>query len=113
MSFDVGIGKCRSVSGDRVDVWVDSSVVNKIVPDAKWQKAGVSVLRVSRGLCSTQRPVEADEEVFLSSERVGAKSTGLIDYLGSGEFVRVGLAALVPALDERTYPASSRKPGWR
>ena len=113
MSSDGGIGKCRSVCGDRVDVWVDSSVVNKIVPDAKWQKAGVSVLRVPLALCSTQRPVEADEEVFLSSERVGAKSTGLIDYLGSGDFVRVGLAVLVPSLDERARPTTTRKPGWR
>lgn len=114
MSFDVGIGKCRSISSEQVEVWVDSSVVNKIVPDAKWQKAGVSVLKVPLSLCSTQRRVEADAEVFLASERIGAKSSGLIDYLGSGEFVRVPLAPLVPTIDlNAPEPQAGRKTTWR
>ena len=55
MTFDVGIGKCRSVQSDSVDVWVDGSIVRRLAPETKWQRDGISVLQVPSKLCSRSR----------------------------------------------------------
>lgn len=113
MSFDVAIGKCRSVANDTVEVWVDSSVVRRIVPGSTWRQAGISVLRVPLSLCSTRSATAPGDEVFLSSGLVGKRSTGLLDVDGTGEFVRIALAALVPTIDEQAAPPTPRKATWR
>jgi len=114
MSFDVAIGKCRSTNHDSVEVWVDGSVVRRLVPESTWQQAGISVLRVPSSLCSARSAASAPgEEVFLSSGLVGKRSTGLIDVDGTGEFVRVALAPLVPTIDEHVPPPTPKKATWR
>lgn len=113
MSFDVAIGKCRSVSDDCVEVWVDGSVVRRLVPGSTWQQAGISVLRVPSSLCSARSATTPGDEVFLGSGLVGKRSTGLIDVDGTGEFVRIPLAALVPTIDEHATPPTPRKVNWR
>ena len=80
MAFDIGIGKCRSITNDTVDVWVDSSVVRRILPDVAWKQAGISVLRIPQTVCSTVRPLVVGEEVFLGSDALNAKSFGQLDF---------------------------------
>ncbi|MCL6711457.1 hypothetical protein M8R20_31150 [Pseudomonas sp. R2.Fl] len=113
MAFDIGIGKCRSITDDTVDVWVDSSVVRRILPDVAWKQAGISVLRIPQTVCSTVRPLVVGEEVFLGSDALNAKSFGQLDFHGNGDFSRVGLGKLVPVLDESQPPPPSRKNSWR
>ena len=114
MSFDVAIGKCRSVSTDSVEVWVDSSVVRRLVPGSTWQQAGISVLRVPLSLCSARSAAAPGDEVFLIGGQVDKRSTGLLDVDGSGAFVRIGLAALVPTIDEQAAPPpTAKKASWR
>lgn len=113
MSFDVGIGKCRSISPDAVDVWVDGSVVRRIVPDSQWQRAGISILRIPLSLCSERHEVAEGEEVFIGSGLLGEKSNGLLDMLGNGEFVRIKLAPLIPEIDQDAPLPVARKTSWR
>lgn len=112
MAFDIGVGKCRSMTGGMVDVWVDSSVVQRLLPDVAWKQAGVSVLRVSQAACSTVRPVAVGREVFLGSDALNSKSSGLLDFHGAGEFTRVRLGKLVPVVSEGHMPAPTRRNSW-
>ena len=79
MTFDVGIGKCRSVQSDSVDVWVDGSIVRRLAPETKWQRDGISVLQVPSKLCSTRHRVAVGEEVFLDTGLINANSAGKLD----------------------------------
>ncbi len=113
MAFDIGIGKCRSMTGGMVDVWVDSSVVHRLLPDVAWKQVGVSVLRIPLAICSTARPLTIGREVFLGSDALNSKSSGQLDFYGTGDFSRVGLGKLVPVLNQSHAPRPSRKNSWR
>lgn len=113
MGFDIGIGKCRSMTGETVDVWVDSSVVRRLLPDVEWKQAGISVLRVPLSVCSTTRPMAEGKEVFLGSESLNAQSSGQLDFHGTGDFRRVSLGKLVPVLTDTPPPPAVRKNSWR
>ena len=114
MTFDVGIGKCRSVQSDSVDVWVDGSIVRRLVPETKWQRDGISVLQVPAKLCSARHRVAVGEEVFLDTALINATSAGKLDVDGSGDYAKARLSLLVPTLDTATAPpVSSRKASWR
>ena len=113
MTFDVGIGKCRSVQSDSVDVWVDGSIVRRLAPETKWQRDGISVLQVPSKLCSTRHRVAVGEEVFLDTGLINANSAGKLDVNGSGEFARARLSLLVPSIDIDAKPPPSRKASWR
>ncbi|MBD9438009.1 hypothetical protein IB223_18065 [Pseudoxanthomonas sp. PXM03] len=114
MAFDVGIGKCRSVSSDSVEVWVDGSIVRRLVPETKWQRDGISVLHVPSKLCSARHPLTVGEEVFLDTGLINANSVGKLDVAGGGEFAKARLSMLVPTIDPTpTPPQPSRKASWR
>ena len=114
MTFDVGIGKCRSVQSDSVDVWVDGSIVRRLAPETKWQRDGISVLQVPSKLCSARHRVAVGEEVFLDTGLINANSAGKLDVDGSGDFARARLSMLVPVIDPApTPPTPSRKASWR
>ncbi len=115
MAFDVGIGTCRAVSADAVEVWADSSIVRRLVPETKWQRNGISVLQVPAALCSSRHALLSGEEVYLDTARIDAKSHGTLDVEGDGRFARVRLALLVPQVDPHPQPAPviSRKGNWR
>lgn len=110
MSFDVGIGKCRSVQSDSVDVWVDGSIVRRLAPETKWQRDGISVLQVPAKLCSARHRLAAGEEVFLDAGLISANSAGRLDVEGTGDFAVARLSLLVPAIDrDAVPPPPSRK----
>lgn len=114
MTFDVGIGKCRSVQSDSVDVWVDGSIVRRLVPDTKWQRDGISVLQVPVKLCSARHRVAVGEEVFLDTGLINANSAGKLDVDGSGDYTTTRLSLLVPTIDASPVPPPpSRKASWR
>lgn len=113
MAFDIGIGKFRSIAEGTVEVWVDSSVVRRLLPDVEWKQAGISVLRVPQSVCSTTRPMGEGKEVFLGSESLNAQSFGQLDFHGTGDFRRVGLGKLVPVLDDTPPPPIARRNSWR
>ncbi|MGN6223017.1 hypothetical protein [Pseudoxanthomonas sp.] len=96
-----------------VDVWVDSSVVRRLLPDVAWKQAGISVLRVPLSVCSTTRPMAEGKEVFLGSDALTAQSFGQLDFHGTGDFRRVGLGKLVPVLDDTPPPPITRRNSWR
>ena len=114
MTFDVGIGKCRSVQSDSVDVWVDGSIVRRLAPETKWQRDGISVLQVPVKLCSARHAVAVGEEVFLDTALINANSAGKLDVDGKGDYARTRLSLLVPTLDASpAAPPPSRKASWR
>ena len=113
MTFDVGIGKCRSVKSDSVDVWVDGSIVRRLAPETKWQRDGISVLQVPSKLCSARHPLAEGAEVFLDTALITASSVGKLDVDGSGEFAKARLSLLVPVVDTEVTPPPSRKATWR
>jgi len=114
MAFDVGIGKCRSVSSDSVDVWVDGSIVRRLAPETKWQRDGISVLQVPVKVCSPRHSLAAGEEVFVDAGLINANSAGKLDVEGTGDFAKARLSLLVPALDANPAPPPpSRKANWR
>jgi hypothetical protein len=114
MTFDVGIGKCRSVQSDSVDVWVDGSIVRRLAPETKWQRDGISVLQVPAKLCSARHRLAAGEEVFLDTGLINANSAGKLDVEGTGDFAKARLSLLVPAIDTNPAPPPpSRKASWR
>ncbi|MBA3928021.1 hypothetical protein J2X02_001472 [Pseudoxanthomonas japonensis] len=114
MAFDVGIGKCRSVQSDSVDVWVDGSIVRRLVPETKWQRDGISVLQVPVKVCSPRHPVAVGGEVFLDTGLITATTVGKLDVDGSGDFAKTRLSLLVPTIDPTpTPPPPSRKASWR
>ena len=114
MAFDVGIGKCRSVSSESVDVWVDGSIVRRLAPETKWQRDGISVLQVPVKVCSPRHSLAAGAEVFLDTGLITANSAGKLDVDGSGAFAKARLSLLVPVIDpEVTPPPPSRKASWR
>ncbi|MFT3670307.1 MAG: hypothetical protein QM795_17435 [Pseudoxanthomonas sp.] len=113
MAFDVGIGKCRSVATDSVDVWVDGSIVRRLMPETKWQRDGISVLQVPVKLCSARHRVAVGEEVYLDTGLITANSAGKLDVDGSGDFAKARLSLLVPVIDVEITPPPSRKASWR
>lgn len=114
MTFDVGIGKCRSVQSDSVDVWVDGSIVRRLAPETKWQRDGISVLQVPVKVCSARHRVAVGEEVFLDTALINPNSAGKLDVEGSGDYAKARLSLLVPTLDPApTPPTPSRKASWR
>ncbi|HEV7272377.1 hypothetical protein [Pseudoxanthomonas sp.] len=114
MTFDVGIGKCRSVQSDSVDVWVDGSIVRRLAPETKWQRDGISVLQVPAKVCSARHRVAVGEEVFLDTALINPNSAGKLDVEGSGDYAKARLSLLVPTLDPApTPPTPSRKASWR
>lgn len=113
MAFDVGIGKCRSVSSDAVEVWADGSIVRRLMPETRWQRDGISVLQVPAKLCSARHRLAEGEEVFLDTGLINAHSAGKLDVNGSGEFARARLSLLVPSIDIDAKPPPSRKASWR
>ncbi len=114
MTFDVGIGKCRSVQSDSVDVWVDGSIVRRLAPETKWQRDGISVLQVPVKVCSPRHSLAAGAEVFLDAGLITATSAGKLDIEGTGQFAKARLSLLVPVIDESPAPPPpSRKASWR
>lgn len=113
MAFDVGIGKCRSVSSDSVDVWVDGSIVRRLAPETKWQRDGISVLQVPVKICSPRHSLAVGAEVFLDTSLITATSAGKLDVEGTGTFAKARLALLVPEIDVDVVPPPSRKASWR
>ena len=114
MTFDVGIGKCRSVQSDSVDVWVDGSIVRRLAPETKWQRYGISVLQVPSKVCSARHRVAVGEEVFLDTALINPNSAGKLDVEGSGDYAKARLSLLVPTIDPTPAPPPpSRKASWR
>jgi len=113
MSYDVGIGKCRSITETTVEVWADGSVVRRLQPDSSWQRDGVSVLRVPLAACSQTRAPKLHEEVFLGSGRIKAGLQGSLDVDGSGAFASVPLQVLIPQVDSPEAHPVAKKKAWR
>lgn len=113
MSYDVGIGKCRSISESLVEIWVDGSVVRRLQPNSPWQKAGVSVLRVPIEACSPTRAPKLHEEVFLGSGCIKPGLRGSLDVNGSGDYESVRLQELIPQVDAPRQQVVVRRNAWR
>ena len=104
MTFDVGIGKCRSVQSDSVDVWVDGSIVRRLAPETKWQRDGISVLQWLR-----QRLAALPVLILTArdgvDDRVQGLNAGADDYLTKPFNMAELLARLQAMLRRARLPA--------
>jgi hypothetical protein len=99
MTYDIGIGVCSGIEGNTVVVSLDSAIVSKLIPNQPWRKSGTSVLRLRNSLCSSKRPPQVGDEVYLERAALTRTATATLDLFGDGEPVSVELIQLLTGLD--------------
>jgi len=107
MSYDIGIGLCTGIKGREVSVGLDSAMLGKLRPGSPWLKSGTSSLIFDSRLCSTNRPLNVGEEVYLSSAAIESKTAATLDLAGTSE--SVDLRALLRGLNPMPAPAPAAK----
>lgn len=99
MTYDIGIGRCSELAEDTVVVKLESVMVKRLSPQHPWQRSGTSLLRINRKLCSSTRPPEPDQEVYLDRAALSKRSMAALDLAGNGATVSVDLRALLNDLN--------------
>ena len=84
MSFDVGMGRCTEITEESVTVKLDSVMVHKWLPAEPWRRPGTSLLKFDRKLCSTERPPQLNEEIYVNADSLKRKALGSLDLDGNG-----------------------------
>ena len=113
MSYDIGIGRCAELGDDTVVVRLDSVMVQRLSPGYPWQRPGTTTLRLKRDLCSTSRPPQPDQEVFVDRAALSRKSMGALDLAGNGKTISVDLRALLDNLNPQPSAGPQPKGGAR
>jgi hypothetical protein len=115
MTYDIGIGRCTEVADETVLVKLESVMVKRLSPKHPWQRSGTSLLRLNRNLCSSIRPLEPDQEVYLDRAALSKRSMAALDIAGNGATVSVDLRALLNDLNPQPSagPQSKSRPGDR
>jgi hypothetical protein len=114
MSFDVGLGRCSELTDDSVTVKLDSGLVHKWFPLEPWRRPGTSLLSFDRKLCSTERPPQIDQEIYINTDSLKRKATGSLDLDGSGaNRMLVDLRVILDGVDPMPPPAPKPKAGAR
>ncbi len=109
MSYDIGIGRCAEMNADTVVVKLDSVMVQRLSPGHPWQRSGVSLLRLSRKLCSPTRPPQVEHELFVARAALAKRSMASLDLAGDGQTIQVDLRALLEGLDPKPSAGPSAK----
>ncbi|MDR2013299.1 MAG: hypothetical protein LBQ20_09740 [Rhodanobacter sp.] len=99
MTYDIGIGRCAEVYEDTVVVKLESVMVQRLSPAHPWQRSGTSLLRLKRTVCSTLRPPQPDQELYIDRDALMKRSMASLDLMGNGAMVSVDLRALLVDLD--------------
>ncbi|KAB2896625.1 MAG: hypothetical protein DWB45_02595 [Xanthomonadales bacterium] len=108
MTYDIGIGRCMELGDDTVVVRLESVMVQRLSPGYPWQRPGTTTLRLKRDLCSTTRPPQPDQEVFIDRAALSRKSMGALDLAGNGKTISVDLRALLDNLNPQ--PSAGPQP---
>jgi hypothetical protein len=99
MTYDIGIGRCTEIHEDTVVVKLESVMVQRLSPDQPWQRSGTSLLRLKRHLCSTLRPPQPDQELYVDRDALSKRSMASLDLMGNGAMITVDLRALLNDLN--------------
>lgn len=111
--YDIGIGRCSAIEGDMVFVRLDSLIAKRLAPESAWNRSGISVLRLSRSLCSKQRPPLVGEEAFVESSTLASAALAELDILGNGRFQDVDLRIILTSMTPiAAAPAPWVKPAF-
>lgn len=114
MSFDVGMGRCTEITDESVTVKLDSVLVHKWFPLEPWRRPGTSLLKFERKLCSTERPPQLNEEIYINSDSLKRKIMGSLDLDGSGaKHTSVDLRIILDGVEPMPPPAPKAKPNGR
>jgi len=111
MAYDIGMGRCAEISDKSVVVKLDSVMVKKLSPDQPWRRSGTSLLRFDRKLCSTTRPPQLNEELYVDSAALARRSTASLDLDGNGVSTAVDLRVILEGLDPLPAPTPKPKSG--
>jgi hypothetical protein len=110
MSFDVGVGRCIEITDLSVTVKLDSVMVHKWFPSEPWRRPGTSLLQFDRKLCSTERPPQLDQEIYVNADALRRKATGSLDLDGSGaSCTLVDLRAILDGVNPMPSPPPKAK----
>lgn len=107
MGYDIGIGLCTHIKGREISVGLDSAMLGKLRPGSPWLKSGTSSLTFDSRLCSTKRPLNVGEEVYLSAAAIEKKAAATLDLAGASE--NVDLRVLLHGLEPMPAPAPTAK----
>jgi hypothetical protein len=113
MPFDVGMGRCIEITDESVTVRLDSVLVHKWFPAEPWRRPGTSLLKFDRKLCSTERPPQLDQEIYVNSDSLKRKATGSLDLDGNGKRTTVDLRAVLDGVQPLPAPAPHSKSSAR
>ena len=114
MSFDVGLGRCTELTDDSVTVKLDSILVHKWFPEEPWHRPGTSLLKFDRKLCSTERPPQLDQEIYVNTDSLKRKAVGSLDLDGSGaKRAIVDLRIILEGVEPMPPPAPRPKSNGR
>ena len=113
MTYDIGIGRCMELGDDTVVVRLESVMVQRLSPGYPWQRPGTTTLRLKRDLCSTSRPPQPEQEVFIDRAALARKSMGALALAGNGKTISVDLRALLDNLNPQPSAGPQPKGGAR